>query len=306
MAASDRYTVFHVLHGANVPLKGTADLGDGILGALWERDETAVTRYETPTHHTLSLYLDGGAGNRRLMGRSDLAGGGPGALCLFPQGVSSDWLVDGWIRLFHLYIPRAAFDRAVVEGLDADPAHVTLRDLTYFHDPMLEQLIRGVMLPLDWSNPAERLAMSHAARALIAALVSRFTNRPAGDIRVTGGLAPAVRRRLEEYIRANLDQPLSIDDLAGVAGLSPFHFARAFKRATGEGPHAYVSRRRIEQAQALLRDGRTGLAETALACGFANQSHFTARFRAAVGLTPGAFAAIHRQSGGRSSEDGAV
>src|SRR3546814_9953638 len=80
-----------------------------------------------------------------------------------------------------------------------------------------------------------------------------------------GGLAPAVLRRVIDFAEANLGSALAIGDLAEVAGLSPYHFARMFKRSTGESPHGFVLRRRIERAKALLGQGRPPLAEVALA-----------------------------------------
>jgi AraC family transcriptional regulator len=77
--------------------------------------------------------------------------------------------------------------------------------------------------------------------------------------------------------------------LAAEAGLSPYHFARAFKRSVGSSPHRYVLRRRIERAKYHLAAGELSLAAVALACGFGSQSHFTARFRATTGLTPRQF-----------------
>jgi AraC family transcriptional regulator len=79
-----------------------------------------------------------------------------------------------------------------------------------------------------------------------------------------------------------------VTELAACAGLSPYHFARAFKRSTGESPHAFVLRRRIIRARQALAEGLP-LAETAALCGFSSQSHFTERFRAQTGITPGRF-----------------
>lgn len=287
MATIETYTLFRRLRCEGVPLRKSVHLGDGVAAALWERDERADTRYDDPTHHTLSLYVDGGELIRRKVGSAMLRNGGAGSLCVLPHGVTTDWEVEGWIRLFHLYVPPAAFDRAVVEGLDADPARVELIDRTYIRDPLIEGMIRSVVLPLRWEEPADRVALSYAGRMLIAALVSRFTNRDPRGARALGGLAPAIRRRLVEFIDARLDTALTIDELAEEAGLSPFHFARAFKRSMGEPPHRFVQRRRVERAKDLIRDGRMSLAEVALACGFSSQSHFTARFREFTGVTPG-------------------
>jgi AraC family transcriptional regulator len=98
-----------------------------------------------------------------------------------------------------------------------------------------------------------------------------------------------VLRRVLEYIEAHLEQDLLLRDLAKVADLSPYHFARTFKRSVGSSPHRYVLRRRIERAKYHLAAGELSLAAVALACGFGSQSHFTAHFRAATGLTPRQF-----------------
>ena len=78
--------------------------------------------------------------------------------------------------------------------------------------------------------------------------------------------------------------------MAGAAGLSRFHFGRIFKRQVGLSPARFVEHARIEQAKRLIADGRMPLAGVAQAVGFADQSHFTRRFRAQEGCTPAQFA----------------
>jgi AraC family transcriptional regulator len=92
-----------------------------------------------------------------------------------------------------------------------------------------------------------------------------------------------------EYVETNLKEPIELRDLAGVARLSLFHFARAFKNAEGVTPHAYIVRRRVERAKELLLDDKLSIAEIALETGFSDQSHLARQFRAAVGQTPGMF-----------------
>ena len=285
MSGLDGYTVYRQLRREGVALAASVPLGDGIAAALWERDETALTAYEEPTHHTLSLYVEGGEGIRRRGCRA--ADPGAGRLSLMPQGVSTEWDVSGPVRLFHLYVPRPAFERVAAETLNRPAASVALRDDTYFQDPFLERIIRTGVLTRDWTEPADRIALGQAAQALLAHLAGRLTRT---EPVLRGGLSPAALRRVRERVEAGLEEALTIEDLAAAAGLSPFHFARMFKRATGESPHAYVLRRRIERARALL-EGDLPIAEVALACGFGSQSHLTARFRAATGLTPGRYRA---------------
>lgn len=95
--------------------------------------------------------------------------------------------------------------------------------------------------------------------------------------------------RVIEFVEAQLDQDISLDDLARIAELSPFHFSRVFKLTTGETPYHFVCSRRLARAQQLLIESNMGLAELALACGFASQSHFTAAFSKAFGTSPGRY-----------------
>jgi AraC family transcriptional regulator len=93
-------------------------------------------------------------------------------------------------------------------------------------------------------------------------------------------------KQVRDYIEANLDEDLTITDLANLIPMSQFHFARAFKSAIGESPHRYVTQRRIEQAKVLLSVTKLPVAEVAYRVGFSNQSHFTAQFRKVTGTTP--------------------
>ena len=94
-----------------------------------------------------------------------------------------------------------------------------------------------------------------------------------------GGLPPGVLRRVGEYIEAHLGDNVSLQVLAGSAGLSMSHFARAFKRSEGVSPHDYLVRRRVQRALELLAETDLPLSAIAHTSGFPDQSHFTRRFR---------------------------
>jgi transcriptional regulator GlxA family with amidase domain len=107
--------------------------------------------------------------------------------------------------------------------------------------------------------------------------------------RIRGGLPPRAVRRVREYIEAHLEENVSIQVLADIAGLSLAHFARAFKRSEGLTPHDYLMQCRVRRAQDLLARTEMPLSEIALASGFADQSHFARRFKEHVGVTPGSY-----------------
>jgi AraC-like DNA-binding protein len=82
---------------------------------------------------------------------------------------------------------------------------------------------------------------------------------------------------------------MSLSEVADVCGLSPNYFARAFKQSVGTPPHRWLLLQRVLRAKSLLRDARFSLSDIAVACGFADQSHFTRVFTSIVGASPGAW-----------------
>lgn len=109
------------------------------------------------------------------------------------------------------------------------------------------------------------------------------------DQPVTGKLSPRQLSRAIDYIHANLTRAVLTQDVARAAGLSPFHFSRAFKRTTGMTPYRYLVMARIDMVKALLGQGGNRLAEIATDAGFVDQSHMTNVFRRSTGMTPNAF-----------------
>lgn len=96
-------------------------------------------------------------------------------------------------------------------------------------------------------------------------------------------------RRARDHVDHNYREPLVLDELARVAGVSKYHFARSFEAAYGETPMRYLTRRRIERAQDLLRVANLTVTEVCMAVGFASLGSFSARFRQLVGESPTAY-----------------
>ncbi len=259
----------------------TIDLGFGRSAAVWRNDLDRVT-YEGTEGHTFSLYLEGGGGTRRVDGRP--VSGRPGALCVMPHGARSDWEITAPFAFVHLYLPAGELRRAFAETYDRDARLLDVPELTFVEAPRIAEPLRalaGAVLAGD----------ALAAEAAMARAVARFLGEPRQGGRtgaVRGGLAPHLGRRVVDHVEAHLDGPLRLRDLAGIAGLSDAHFQRAFAASHGVSPQVFVAHRRIARAKALLR-GREPIAGIALACGFSGQSHLTRTFKAATGVTPGAY-----------------
>ena len=101
-----------------------------------------------------------------------------------------------------------------------------------------------------------------------------------------GGLGSARLRRIKELVHAKMEDDLSLDEMAQSVGLSTAHFARMFRKSTGETPHQFVLRQRLERAKAMLRAPDARVLDVAVACGFKTQQHFAQVFRDVCGVSP--------------------
>jgi AraC-like DNA-binding protein len=156
-------------------------------------------------------------------------------------------------------------------------------------DPIIAALSATLMPAFADPDYASQLFLDHTTLAVANHIAHRY-----GGLRmiariVTGGLSAKNERRAKEIIDANISGEISLTDLAFECGLSPRHFARAFKQSVGVAPHHGMVTRRCERAKDLLRESKLAIADIALACGFADQSHFTRTFTRIVGISPGAW-----------------
>ncbi len=280
--------VYKTLLGLGAMSGQSTDIGRGLSLATWQNDD-GYAEYERANHHTLSYYLQGGKKTRRHLGERSIGKGHPGAVCVMPAGVVSEWSIEAPFRFMHLYFDRTEFDRHIIESCDVDPANVELHDLTFISDPVIERLFRDIILPLDWNSASDKMSLSHAGQLLIQHLLRNYTNRKLEPSPSRGGLSPFVLKKVRDFVEASLEQGIMVEDLAGIAELSPFHFTRMFQQSIGLSPHQYVLSRRIAKAKELLGERDPSLANVAQECGFSSQSHLTTRFRRATGMTPNSF-----------------
>ncbi|MFD2580016.1 helix-turn-helix domain-containing protein [Novosphingobium colocasiae] len=128
--------------------------------------------------------------------------------------------------------------------------------------------------------------------ALVDALKAHMLRGPASATAADIPTAAFSSHRIHTIMNAILDRPEdshNLEALAERAGLTPTHFCRVFKRATGVSPHQYVMRARLDRARLMLEQSDTPMARIADALGFTSQSHFTRAFRQFAGETPSDF-----------------
>jgi AraC family transcriptional regulator len=156
-------------------------------------------------------------------------------------------------------------------------------------DPLIHQIGLSLAAEVDAGAPAGSIYAESLVNTLVAHLLRHYSNAGERFQRHYGGLPKHKLRRVTEFIDENLDHELTLTEIAEIAELSPFHFARSFKQATGATPIQFLMQRRIELAKRLLTDSELPIVEIGLRAGFKNQSHFTTFFRKNTAMTPKAY-----------------
>jgi AraC family transcriptional regulator len=172
------------------------------------------------------------------------------------------------------------------------PQDASLSYESFPQDSVLPEIATAIAAQLRSQTPAGRLLAESLASDLAARLIQNRIRAPGAQPFAPVKHEGLDRRRLSrvlDYIEANLEGDLTIVRLAGIACLSMFHFARAFKAATGQTPHQFVSAKRLARAKGMLLRGDRSLLDISLALGFSGQANFTRAFRRLTGQAPGEY-----------------
>jgi AraC family transcriptional regulator len=213
-----------------------------------------------------------------------------GSVVLVPVGCPVRWRCRGRQDVLNVHLEAGLVGRVAAESFGLDPARLALPPLDGLDLPPLRAAMLAVGTELASGGAGGPLAAESLAN-LLAVHLLRHAAAPRRLQRERDGALPRGRlRAVVEYVEEHLGAHPTLEQMAAVAGLSVYHFARQFRAATGLPPHQYVIARRVERAQQLLQAG-TGLslAEVAARAGFADQSQLTRHFKRLVGNTPGQF-----------------
>jgi AraC family transcriptional regulator len=213
-------------------------------------------------------------------------GGGPGRFCLLPRDDESVWHIRGRLDFIHLYYSDEHLRRVAAHVWDREPASLELPPLAFSEDEKIHSFYQMFIVNCNWADKANHLQMSSCAVLLLNHLVRYYSNVKWKAPRVKGGLAPATLRHVRDWIEANLEQTLTLTELAAQARLSEYHFARMFQQSTRMAPHQFVMQRRLAKAKQLVQTTTYPLMEIAWRCGFSSVAHMSHRFKRQFGLPP--------------------
>lgn len=195
------------------------------------------------------------------------------------------WQNPGEYLLLHLepkIITSAAADLMDTENIEMVEQYKT-------RDPLIEQIGLALKSELESDGLGSRVYAESLFNALSVHLVRHYCASGQKVLTDSGNLPQDKLRCALEYINENLEKDLTLYEIAAAVGMSPYHFARAFKQAIGLPPHQYLIKCRIEKAKSLLAKTNLAIAEIAYRVGFASQSHFTTLFGKHTATTPKAY-----------------
>ena len=228
-----------------------------------------------------------GAQRYRYRGAEHLAGSGtlvlinPDELHTGHKGTE-----DGW--LYRAFYPDSGQITSLLAELELPTHHLPTFGATLYRD---QDLVNGFcQLHRLLESPATALQQQTVWRELVLSLLQRHAAVPDAD---RPGKEHRAVSLAKELLHAQLAAPPSLETLAAAVNLSPFHFARVFRRATGMPPHTWLMQQRIARARVLLQSGCLPL-EVAMQLGFADQSHLSRQFKQVYGVGPGAYRSAKR------------
>lgn len=232
--------------------------------------------------------IESGADVFDYRGRQQIAAAGD-IMLINPAEVHTGHAIDenGWA--FRIMYVDPELLRRVREEITGKTSDVPFFSQTVVRDDATAQRILRLHRALE--NSTSYLERESLFLLAMTQLVTRHADSKITEQKIGREHASVARAR--DYFRANSCKNITLEELADIAFLSPFHLLRVFREETGITPHAYQMQIRIERAKHLLRDDFS-ITQTALATGFFDQAHFSKQFKRCVGISPGKFIAENK------------
>jgi AraC family transcriptional regulator len=276
--------------GVSAKAKGGGSLG--LQAALWDLgyiEAKEVVRRPCDQTHVVSIWTQGSTRSDlyiddtlryskvRARGTFQLARAGEALRAVLNK--RSGTCLD-------IYLPADILNQCLENEYEGARGSLELRPLGLENDAVITRLGDQIASEIQELNMASRMAIDSATLLLAVTLIRRWSNQTAPVRQPTGGLAPWQARRTTEYMREHLAKEISLTELAGLAKLSPFHFARAFKQTVGKPPHAYQCSLRVARAKELLDATDIPVIEVAAMVGYESPQALARMFKRELGVSP--------------------
>lgn len=215
----------------------------------------------------------------------------PDEIVLTPAGIRSGWHWHERSSVIVITLEPDRLRRFATSELGLVLTDRQLRDTPQAVDADLCQTGGMLLQALRNRGTGSEVIYESLARIFLVKLLQRYGETRSEALTFSRGFTASHYKRVLDFVADRFGEPITIDDMARVAGLSAAHFARLFKELLGDSPYQFVMDYRVEQAKRMLQDPARPMVDVALACGFADQPHFSRVFKQLTGMTPKAFRA---------------
>lgn len=193
---------------------------------------------------------------------------------------------EGDENCLKIQLPAAFLKRVAEETLGKDGDRLALVPTFQSRNQQLEAITTLLVAEMQQRQLNGGLYLDSLANVLAVQLLRNYGTTSAQLPSYEGGLPTYQLNQVLDYIDAGLAGEIKLADLAGLLGMSPFHFGRMFKQSMGISPHQYVIQQRLERAKHLLKYSDQAIIDIAVECGFNSHSHLSKQFRKVVGISP--------------------
>jgi len=208
-----------------------------------------------------------------------------GDIDIIPPETPSEWEIKEKDNAFALSISPELLGR-VAEELDIEASRIEIRNLFQIRDIQLESIAWALKSEMECGYPSGRVYLDSLAVSVAARLIRCHSSLATVPQSQSGRLSGRRLKDVLSFIEDNLNQNMSLEDIARVAGLSVSHFKTLFREAVGIPAHQYLIRRRVDRAKSLLVEDKMTISEIAFETGFAHQSHLARHMRRLLGVSP--------------------
>jgi AraC family transcriptional regulator len=212
----------------------------------------------------------------------------PGHLAVVAPDARTHWVCDRICEVVTVCLSWDALERVALECTRRSRRTIEIIPRFGIRDVVLERVAHQLLREMMQPETGMRMRVQTRTYELAIHLLRAHSNLDRPVERHTRTIPPHKLKRTKDYICANLPRDLSLEEVAKVAGMTKFHFAKAFRQATGRAPHRYLTEHRILRGRTLLHDRNLSVQDIAAAVGFTH-SHFTRLFTRYMSMTPTMF-----------------
>lgn len=269
----------------NAPLLTSLDAGWSGIHFEYHHQPAHDTSEHYLTMHAVSIALDTTPSERWFDGHRESEYQTRGTTAIIPAGTLHRCLWEAEVQFMFVAVDpmllvQLGLEVTTPEDIELIPHFAT------FQDPLILGIMSSLKDELQSTHQRDNLYVEQLKTTLVFHLLKKYCGKKPQISTYTDGLSKSKLKHILEYIHSHIDSEIKLTKLAEMAGISQYYFCQLFKQSVGITPYQYVLQLRVERAKHLLKSQKMTICDVALACGFADQSHFTKHFRKLTGMTP--------------------